>query len=132
MRSSIVESGIITSEGRLRLPTDRLQMFCQGHKSKRVIVRVMVVEHGTSEAMLGYYFNYIVPTMRRAMYDKGELKTEKGAERWMREQCPLCYEGDELLETRSMSQETLADYLDWLKQWAAENYEVYIEDPRAI
>ena len=72
----ISESGIITDNGQLRLPMDRLNAFFAANKGKRVVVRFEAAEPGSSELQLAYYFNYIVPTIQTALWDNGDRRTE--------------------------------------------------------
>jgi hypothetical protein len=127
--SDISESGIIGMDGQLRIPMDRLKMFFSDHKGLRVIMRIEAVEPGSSEALLGYYNNYIVPTIRAAMWETGERMSDEKTESWLREQCPFVGFTE---EPRTMSQKRLLDYIEWLKQFAAEHLQVYIEEPRTI
>lgn len=129
----ISESGLIGTDGRLRMPMDRLNEWFAEHKGERVVVRFEAAAPGTSELQLAYYFNYIVPTIQTALLETGERKTEKQVDFWLRQQCGSCYNFDGyLLEAREMSKPDFSDFLEWLKQFAAENLFVYIEDPRTI
>ena len=129
----ISESGIITDNGQLRLPMDRLNAFFAANKGKRVVVRFEAAEPGSTELQLAYYFNYIVPTIQTALWDNGDRRTEKQVDLWLRQQCASCYNDyGGLLEARQISKPDFSDFLEWLKQFAAENLSVYIEDPRTI
>lgn len=129
----ISESGIITDNGQLRLPMDRLNAFLAANKGKRVVVRFEAATPGSSELQLAYYFNYIVPTIQTALLETGERKTERQTDVWLREQCVHCTSGwGDLMEARQMSKTDFSLFLDWLKQFAAENLYVYIEDPRTL
>lgn len=129
----ISESGIITDNGQLRLPMDRLNAFLAANKGKRVVVRFEAAEPGSSELQLAYYFNYIVPTIQTALWDNGDRRTEKQVDLWLRQQCASCYnEYGGLLEARQISKPDFSDFIEWLKQFAAENLYVYIEDPRTL
>lgn len=139
---------MITTDGQLRIPMDRLQPFFKAHPGQRVIVRFDTVAPGSSEAQLAYYFNYIVPTIQTALYELGERMNEKKVDEWLRQQCPSIFETfipptkeqakrgyfgcTETKGIRDLSVSEMSDYLDWLKQFAAENLFVYIEDPKAI
>ena len=129
----ICESGEIREDGKMRMPMDRLNEFFQANKGKRLILRFEAVEHGSTEAQLAYYHNYIVPTVRQALYDIGERKTEKQTDKWLRMQCPSCYnsEGD-LLESRQISKPDFSDFIDWIKQTISETLYIYIEDSQII
>ena len=129
----ISESGIITDNGQLRLPMDRLNAFFASNKGKRVVVRFEAAAPGSTELQLAYYFNYIVPTIQTALLETGERKTERQTDVWLREQCVHCTSGwGDLMEARQMSKTDFSLFIEWLKQFAAENLYVYIEDPRTL
>ena len=129
----ISESGIITDNGQLRLPMDRLNEFFSANRGKRVVVRFEAAEPGSSELQLAYYFNYIVPTIQTALWENGDRRTEKQVDLWLRQQCASCYNDyGGLLEARQISKPDFSDFIEWLKQFAAENLYVYIEDPRTL
>lgn len=129
----ISESGIITNNGQLRLPMDRLNAFFAANKGKRVVVRFEAAEPGSTELQLAYYFNYIVPTIQTALWENGDRRTEKQVDLWLRQQCASCYNDyGGLLEARQISKPDFSDFIEWLKQFAAENLYVYIEDPRTL
>lgn len=129
----ISESGIITDNGQLRLPMDRLNAFFAANKGKRVVVRFEAAAPGSTELQLAYYFNYIVPTIQTALWETGDRRTEKQVDLWLRQQCASCYNDyGGLLEARQISKPDFSDFIEWLKQFAAENLYVYIEDPRII
>ena len=129
----ISESGIITDNGQLRLPMDRLNAFFAANRGKRIVVRFEADEPGSTELQLAYYFNYIVPTIQTALWENGDRKTEKQVDLWLRQQCASCYNDyGGLLEARQMSKPDFSDFIEWLKQFAAENLYVYIEDPRTL
>lgn len=129
----ISESGIVGTDGRLRMPMDRLNAFFAEHKGERVVVRFEAAAPGSTAAQLAYYFNYIMPTVQTALWETGERKTEKQVDLWLRQQCGSCYNDyGGLLEARQMSKNDFSEFLEWLKQFAAENLSVYIDDPRTI
>lgn len=129
----ISESGIIGKDGQLRMPMDRLKEFFAANKGKRVVVRFEAAEPGSSELQLAYYFNYIVPTIQTALWETGDRRTEKQVDLWLRQQCASCYNDyGGLLEARQISKPDFSDFIEWIKQFAAENLSVYIEDPKTI
>lgn len=133
MPTRISEFGSIGRDGRLRIPMDRLNELFAQHKGKRVIARFEIYSPGTTELQLAYYRNYIVPTCQQALYKLGERKTELQVDLWLREQCGICYNDyGQLMDAREMSMEDFSEFLEWLKQFAAENLYVYIEDPKTI
>lgn len=129
----ISESGIVGTDGRLRMPMDRLNAFFAEHKGERVVVRFEAAAPGSTAAQLAYYFNYIIPTIQTALWETGERKTERQTDVWLREQCAVCTSGwGDLMEAGQMSKTDFSEFLEWLKQFAAENLSVYIEEPRTI
>lgn len=129
----ISESGIVGTDGRLRMPMDRLNAFFAEHKGERVVVRFEAAAPGSTAAQLAYYFNYIIPTIQTALWETGERKTERQTDVWLRSQCAVCTSGwGDLMEAGQMSKTDFSEFLEWLKQFAAENLSVYIEDPRTI
>lgn len=144
----ISESGLIGTDGRLRIPMERVNAWCAEHKGERVVIRFDAAAPGSSELQLAYYYNYIVPTIQTALYELGERMNEKKVDEWLRQQCPSIFETfipptkeqakqgyfgcTEIKGIRDLSVSEMSDYLDWLKQFAAENLYVYIEDPRTL
>ena len=134
----ISESGIITDNGQLRLPMDRLNAFFAANKGKRVIVRFYADVPGSSKLQQSYYYNYIVPTIVAALYEQGTRKSEKAVDKWLVEEYPGEKDerqlgiGTDCTEARQFDQNQMSDFLEWLKQYAAENLYVYIEDPHCL
>ena len=158
----ISESGRINESGQLLMPMDRLNAFFKANKGKRVVVRFEAAEPGSTAAQLAYYYNYIVPTIQTALYETGERMNEKQVDQWIRKQAAFVFEKvvpgtiipvetriendgtitrrrnvetigyTETRGIRDLSVAEMSDFLEWLKQFAAENLSVYIEDPRTI
>lgn len=128
MKHIIAEAGIIDMKGRLRLPMDRLNEFFEANKGRRVVVQFEAAMQGSSDAQLAYYRKYVVPTIQKALWDMGNRMGEQNTERWLREQCPFM----DIESVNNLSTYEMSEYLEWLKQYAAENLYVYIEDPKTI
>lgn len=125
----ISESGVITVNGQLRMPMDRLNAFFRRHKGERVVVQFEAAVPGSSAAQLAYYYNYILPTIQTALRETGERKSEDQIDRWLLGIYP---QDTGAALACQLSQTQMSDYLDWLKQYAAENLYVYIEDPKSL
>lgn len=132
MSEKISESGLITNEGKLKIPMDRLTEFFQKHKGKRVIMQVEAVEKGTSMAQLSYYYKYIVPSVQKGLKDMGTRMNVRQVDIWLREKYGETDDNGKLIEPVGMSRSTFADFIDATKQMAAEYLGVYIEDSKAI
>ena len=119
-----------------------LNEFFAMHKGCRVVARFEVAPVGSSAALKGYYYNYIVPTMREAFIQTGERLTEEQTERRLRTLSPVMWgevanPDTGVYETRlrdiaEVDKSELVEHIETLKQFAAENLNVYIEDPRTI
>ena len=141
-RRKITVTGTIDNNGNLRMYMDELKQFFRMHKGCRVIAKFMIESQGSSEALKGYYYNCVVPSFQEGMWDAGERLTEEDAEIKMRELSPIMLEQEfneetgkyttRLREISELSNAELVEYIDHLKQIAAEEYSIYIEDPQSI
>lgn len=136
--TKISESGFIFNDGALRMPMDRLNAFFAAHKGCRINAIFEATEPGTTAAQQSYYYKYVVPTIQQAIKETGERKTEKAVDKWLIEQYPGDKSeqeiglGTDVTEAHNLNKSQMADFLEWVKQFAAENLSVYIEDPRTI
>jgi hypothetical protein len=133
----ISESGRINESGQLLMPMDRVNTFFKANKGKRVVVRFEAAEPGSSKLQQAYYYNYVVPTIKAALYANGERFTESGVDRWIINNYPLSKDlftedGTPKVIGKQLTISEMFDLLEWLKQFAAENLSVYIEDPRTL
>lgn len=141
-RREISSSGNIGNDGKLRMYFGELNQFFAMHKGSRIIARFTVASPGSSEALKGYYFNYVVPTFRHAIWEAGERLTEEQTERRLREFSPIMYVervneetgkySHELRTVAELSNAELIEHIETLKQIAAEEYNTYIDDPRTL
>jgi hypothetical protein len=141
-RKKIAVTGIIDNNGNLRMYMDELKQFFRMHKGCRVIAKFMIESQGSSEALKGYYYNCVVPSFQEGMWEAGERLTEEEAEIKMRELSPIMLEQEfnnntgkcttRLREISELSNAELVEYIDHLRQIAAEEFSIYIEDPQSI
>lgn len=132
--AKISESGVIGTDGKLRLPMDRLNAFFAANKGQRVIVRFEAAAPGSTALQQAYYYNYVIPCVVEALREQGTRKSEDATDRWLMEEYPGGRNPDtiSLVRARELDQRQMSDFLEWLKQYAAENLYVYIEDPKTI
>lgn len=131
MSSLITESGLIGADGKLYLPMDRIGLFTGAHRGERVIVKIEAHGRRTTAATMGYYFGYVIPTLRGAMLETGEVMTEDQTHEFFWRLYPGPHDWTQNI--RGASQDEVSGYLEWLKQTAAEPpLSVYIEDPKII
>jgi hypothetical protein len=106
-----------------------LNEFFKGWKGSRIIARFIVASPGSSEALKGYYFNYVVPTFKHAIWEAGERLTEEQTERRLREFSPIMYVervneetgvySHDLRTVADLSNAELIEHIETLKQIAA-------------
>lgn len=142
MRNDITATGVVNDNGKLSLYMGEVNEFLKKHKGKRVVVRFFVAPKSTSEALKGYYFNYVVPTVKHALLELGERKTEEETELFLREQSPVMHEqkpnietGEYITELKSAANcgnDVLIEHIEFIKQFAAEDLNVFIENPKVI
>lgn len=130
----------INDDGKLMTPPD-LREFLTMWKNTRVVVRFEILSEKPSEALKGYYFHYVVPTMKTALWESGERKNEKETELWLREMSPITHRfdwinsrqyGDVIKEIAELSSAELSEHIEHIRQMAAEEFSVYIEEPQTI
>lgn len=133
-RSAIIESGVVQADGRLRLPMDRINAFCKEHSCERVVVTFEAIQKGTTIAQKAYYYKYVLPTAVAALREQGTIMSEERADEWFIEQYPgdLKMGNVAVAHASELTTDQMSLFLDWLKQYAAENLYVYIEDPITI
>lgn len=141
-RREISATGTINSKGGLAMYMGELNAFFAEHKGERIIARFMAAPVGSSDALKGYYFNYIVPTIQQGFRETGERKTEMQTEYYLRSQSPVCYEEtpnidtgeyeQRLREIRELSNAELLEHIETIRQFAAENFAIFIDDPKTL
>lgn len=141
-KREITATGTINNNGGLAMYMGELNEFFKSWKGSRIVARFIVSSPGSSEALKGYYFNYVVPTFKNAIWESGERKTEEQTEKFLRELSPIMYEQTPNIETgkyetrlRSVSELSnaeLVEHIEHLKQIAAEEYNTFIDDPKII
>lgn len=136
--AKISESGFIGGDGRMRLPMDRINAYCAEHKGERLVAIFIAAVPGSTQAQQTYYYKYVLPTIREAFRQQGERKTEKAVDNFLMEQYPGDKSeseiglGEDVMEARYLNQSQMSDFLEWLQQYAAENFAVYVDDPKTI
>lgn len=141
-KREITATGTINNNGGLAMYMGELNEFFKGWKGFRIIARFIVASPGSSEALKGYYFNYVVPTFKHAIWEAGERLTEEQTERRLREFSPIMYEQTPNIDTgkyetrlrtiAELSNAELIEHIEFLKQLASEEYYLYIADPNEM
>lgn len=141
-KREITATGTINNNGGLAMYMGELNEFFKGWKGSRIIARFIVASPGSSKALKGYYFNYVVPTFKHAIWEAGERLTEEQTERRLREFSPIMYEQTPNIDTgkyetrlrtiAELSNAELIEHIEFLKQLASEEYYLYIADPNEM
>lgn len=141
-KREITATGTINNNGGLAMYMGELNEFFKDWKGSRIIARFIVASPGSSEALKGYYFNYVVPTFKHAIWEAGERLTEEQTERRLREFSPIMYEQTPNIDTgkyetrlrtiAELSNAELIEHIEFLKQLASEEYYLYIADPNEM
>lgn len=141
-KREIIATGLVNDKGDLAMYMGEVREFLKQWKGAKVIVRFSVAQPGTSEALKGYYYNYVVPTLRQAIWENGERLTEEKAERFIREISPIMWEQtpdpatgkytSRLREINELSNAEFCEHIETLKLIGAQEYCVYIEEPKTI
>lgn len=129
MKTVITESGVINDKGKLLLPMDRVNGFLSENKGKRVIATFSIYESGSTELQQGYYYNYVLPCIMEELREEGTRLTRDEADELLVGMWPHDTKAE---RARDLTKSEMSDYLEWLKQFAAENLDTYIEDPRTL
>lgn len=141
-KREITATGTINNNGGLAMYMGEVNEFFKSWKGSRIVARFVVSSPGSSEALKGYYFNYVVPTFKNAIWESGERKTEEQTETFLRELSPIMCEQTPNIETgkyetrlrliTELSNAELVEHIEHLKQIAAEEYNTFIDDPKII
>lgn len=135
-------AGLVDKNGRLSMYMEELNAMMKKWKGARVVATFRIYQPGTSSAIRGYYYNAVVPTMKRAFWDSGERYTDEQVERILRRYSPIMHKqqadidtgkySDELRKISDLDNSELIEHIETIKQLAAEQFSVYIEDPNTI
>lgn len=137
-QKKITIPGKVTKDGKLSIYMGELNEFMKNNAGKNVIAEFTVLEPSDSSSLRGYYFKYVVPQFQKGMYDNGNRWSEKDTELYMRNLCPVTmgevvdietgeYRSDPV-SVNDLSNSEFVEYIDFLKQFAAEELGVFIED----
>ena len=131
----ISETGLVGADGKLRLPMDRVNGFLAGHKGERIIAVFYAAGRDATELQQGYFYNYVLPAVQEAFHKLGDRLSEDVVESFLFGQYPGAFmsaDGPRIWSARELNREQMGEFLDWIKQYAAENLDVYIEDPKTL
>ncbi len=131
--------GKTNESGQLQLQPEA-KAFLQTWPNSRVVAKFTILADDPSEALTGYYYHYVVPTLKAALWESGQRMNDKECEEWMRRFSPITFtteffEGkwhDMMKRIDELSNAELCEHIEYWKQVAAETYGVYIDDPQTF
>lgn len=139
-KREITATGLIDTKGALQMYMGELKEFFKMWKGARVFARFQVVEHNSSEALKAYYYHGVVPAYKAALWENGERMTEEQTELHLRYISPVMHEQipnietgkytDRVREINEISNAEFVEHIEFIKQYAAENLYLFIEDPK--
>lgn len=135
-------TGIINKDGKIEMYMGELKAFAHNNKNARIVATFRIYNPGTSAALRGYYYNYIVPTIRRALWELGDRKTLKDTEQWLRCSSPITVHSefdpgtdkynDTIRDISDLDSSEMVEHIEFIRQMAAEELNLYIDDPNVI
>lgn len=107
--------------------------FLLRNTGKRILITMQSFDRRTTEAIIGFYYGKIIPDVRQAYKATGLHLTEADTELRLRHESPLMQTaGGRMKTVYDLDMEQMVEYIDWIKQYAAENLFTFIIDPRLI
>lgn len=130
----------ISPKGELKISSPDLDEFARQHPGRSVVVRVELLPIPPSQKSFAYYWKVVVPEMQRAFYEKGYILTLEATEKVLRQISPVMQ--DEKWDNGVLRKRTkeldeidaaeLNEMIEYLKIYAAENLDCYIEEPEYV
>lgn len=140
-KNEIAVPGTITNSGALKMFMGEVNEFFSEHKNEKVIARFIALGKEPSHIQRGYYFNYIVPEVKKGLWENGDRKNEEDTETFLRESSPVCWSEVANVDTgkyektlrpfSDLSSDELSQHIDFVKQMSAEELGVFIDDPNS-
>lgn len=136
----IQTTGWIDESGRLSLYMGEANKMFKDNKGCRVYATFKLHQPKTTQSLRGYYFQVVVPLFRNALWQTGDRRTLEQTEDFLRSISPIMYEEvvkdckymHRIRRISEISNSELYEHIETLKQIAAEEFNLYIEDPRRL
>lgn len=119
-----------------------MDSFFRKWPNTKFVGKFIVCQPGSSDNLKSYYYYKIIPDVRDKLRENGDWKTEKETEEFCRSLCPILWDeipdfitgkyDTRLREINELDNQEFVFYIEYLRQFAAENLYLYIEDPRVI
>lgn len=127
MRNEIKLTGKVNGQGECRMFLGELNQWFAQNKGRSIVATFAVLPEEPTEQQKAYYLRYVVPLMQKAIWMTGQRLTEAQTDEFLRSLSPICEKKDTFEE---LSAEELSEHIEFVKQLAAEEYSLIIEDPK--
>ena len=118
--------GHTSNEGIKIYNRDDAVKFAQLHPNKKALIAVTIFEPKSSDLLKGYYRAVVVPAFQRAYQETGVRMSLRSTDITLRRMTESLKQIDE------MSNAELVELIEHLKQIGAEEFSIYIEDPKVL
>lgn len=141
MKQKFQTIGAIDNEGHLKCYKQEMNDFFRQHKGSKVVIKFEVLGGEPNVSLKAYYYKVIVPSFVQALWERGTRKTQEDVEYMLRTLSPIMiaenFDNDGSVNRRvkrisEVTSEEFCEHIETLKQFAAEDFGIYIEDPRAL
>lgn len=142
MKKQIELKGAVGSKGQLLMyGVQDMNEFLKQNLNARLLITIQVFEKKSSEALVGFYYGKILPDAQAGFYMAGERLSEKDVDEKLRLLYPFhddvargVVDGTEFTtwSVADMTTTELIDYIEFIRQYMAENLQVFVYDPLTI
>jgi len=115
-----------------------MNAFLKKYVGRDFIIKISILPNEQSDAILGYYYNKIVPDYQKIFKEAGEVMTLEAVDEKLREMSPFTVEETEfdgryvkvLKSPRDISVRAMAQHVEYLRRIAAMEYGFEITEPK--
>lgn len=135
-------TGRVNSKGQLMIGNvAEMGEFFRQWPDHRVTMEVRVYPKGSTRSQRGYYWRKIVPDCRQKFWEMGDPVTLKETDMRLRMDSPICSRPhntedgrvvEAVVPVESLSKFEMIQHIDHVRQYAAVNLGLHIEDPKFI
>lgn len=116
----IKQKGRVNAEGKLVIYMGEVNDWLDKHRGEEIILTIETISSEASEPTKAYYWRYIIPKIQKALLQVGERLTPKQTDEYL-----LVLFSDKT--TEEMNQNEMNEYIESIKQFAAEELSVALD-----
>lgn len=141
MKQKYQTVGAIDNDGHLKCYKQEMNDFFRQHKGEKVVIKFEVLGDEPSASLKAYYYKVVVPAFVQALWERGTRKTQEDVEYMLRTFSPIMMAEEfdkygsvstRIRKITEVTHEELCEHIETIKQFAAEDFGIYIEDPRTL